>query len=357
LIRASGGMGGYMQRNVAIALVIFALAPAVCPAKEWALKMFTAVNHDFGHVARGAKAEFSFELQNLYEEDVHIADVRTSCGCTTPTITKPTLKTWEKGAIVATLNTKSFVGQRNSTLTVVIDKPFYAEVPITISGNIHSDVDFQPGVAALGDIELGTSGEQAITVTYRGAGHWQIADVRSANTSLEVELAEPVRQPGVVSYKMIVRLKPDAPAGILQDQLTLVTNDQRMPTVMLPVEGRVTPPLSINPSPLLLGNLAPGQVINKQFVVTGKQPFKLLGIAADADGVEAKLAADVTKKVHIVPIQFTAPQRTGEFRFQIAVETDLASAPEAVCEVRGTVRGDSPTAAVPARQGTRVTPR
>ena len=100
----------------------------------------------------GAKAEFAFELQNVYEEDIHIADVRTSCGCTTPTITKPTLKTWEKGSIVATLNTRSFVGQRNSTLTVVIDKPFYAEVPLTIAGYIHSDVDFQPGAAALGEV-------------------------------------------------------------------------------------------------------------------------------------------------------------------------------------------------------------
>ena len=67
--------------------------------------MFAATSHDFGHVARGAKAEFAFELQNVYEEDIHILDVRTSCGCTTPTITKPTLKTWEKGSIVATLNT------------------------------------------------------------------------------------------------------------------------------------------------------------------------------------------------------------------------------------------------------------
>src|SRR3954463_6698710 len=193
-----------MLRNVAIAIVVVALGPAAASAKEWAQKMFAASSHDFGHVARGAKAEFAFELQNIYEEDVHIADVRTSCGCTTPTITKPTLKTWEKGSIVATLNTRSFVGQRNSTLTVVIDKPFYAEVPITIAGYIHSDVDFQPGVAALGDIEQGTIGEQAVSVTYRGAGNWQIVDVRSVNTLLEVELGEPVRQPGVITYKMVV---------------------------------------------------------------------------------------------------------------------------------------------------------
>src|SRR4051812_4631094 len=244
-----------MLRNVAIAVCVVALAPGFSQAKEWAQKMFAVTSHDFGHVARGAKAEFAFELQNLYEEDIHILDVRTSCGCTTPTITKPTLKTWEKGSIVATLNTRSFVGQRNSTLTVVIDKPFYAEVPLTIAGNIHSDVDFTPGVAALGDVEQGTTGEQAVTVTYRGGSNWKITDVRSANTTLEVELADAVRQPGIISYKMVVRLKPDAPAGILQDQLTLVTNDPRMPAVVLPVEGRVIPPLSINPSPLLFGGL------------------------------------------------------------------------------------------------------
>src|SRR5205814_4693350 len=149
--------GESMFRTVSIAILALAFVPAAS-AKEWAQKMFQETSHDFGHVARGAKAEFAFELQNVYEEDVHIADVRTSCGCTTPTITKSTLKTWEKGTIVATLNTRSFVGQRNSTLTVIIDKPFYAEVQLTIAGTIHSDVDFQPGVAALGDIEQGTAG-------------------------------------------------------------------------------------------------------------------------------------------------------------------------------------------------------
>src|SRR5262245_28759201 len=290
-----------MLRSVSLAIIALALLPAAVSAKEWAQKMFQATNHDFGHVARGAKAEFAFELQNVYEEDIQIADVRTSCGCTTPTISKPTLKTWEKGTIVATLNTRSFVGQRNSTLTVIIDKPFYAEVQLTIAGYIHSDVDFQPGVAALGEIEQGTSGEQAISVTYRGGGNWQIADVRSANTHLEVELGDPIRQPGLVSYKMIVRVKADAPAGILQDQLTLVTNDQRMPTVVLPVEGRVTPPLAVNPSPLLFGTLTAGQSATKQLVVTGKQPFRVLSITCDSEALQCKTNPEVAKKVHLVP--------------------------------------------------------
>jgi hypothetical protein len=338
-----------MLRTLAIAIALLTLIAPAASAKEWAQKMFQDVTHDFGHVARGAKAEFSFELQNQYEEDVHIADVRTSCGCTTPTITRPTLKTWEKGAIVATLNTRSFVGQRNSTLTVVIDKPYYAEVHLTIAGYIHSDVDFQPGVAALGDVEQGGTAEQEIAVTYRGRGNWQIADVRSANSHLEVELGEPVRQPGLVSYKMLIRLKPDAPAGTLQDQLTLVTNDQRMPTVVLPVEGRVTPPLMVSPSPLLFGTLAPGQTATKQLVISGKQPFRVLSISAESEGLQFKTAPDVTKKVHLIPVTVTAPESPGEFHYTIAIETDLAAGGKATCLARVAVRGDLPTAATSAR--------
>ena len=75
-------------------------------AQEWATKMFKTKSHDFGSVARGAEAEFSFEFENLYEEDLHVASVRSSCGCTTPTIAKRDLKTFEKSQIVAKYNTR-----------------------------------------------------------------------------------------------------------------------------------------------------------------------------------------------------------------------------------------------------------
>jgi hypothetical protein len=148
---------------------------------------------------------------------------------------------------------------------------------------------------------------------------------------------------------MLVRLKSDAPAGVFQDQLTLVTNDQRMPTVVLPVEGRIVPPLAVNPSPLLFGSLAPGQSATKQLVITGKQPFKIVSMAADSEGLQFKTAPDVSKKVHLVPATVTAPEKAGEFHFTITIETDLANAAKTTCLARGTVRGDSPTAATRSR--------
>src|SRR5262245_10828194 len=89
--RGGGRWGECMLRNVVIAYSFLLAFATLAGAKEWAQKMFPTTSHDFGHVARGSKAEFAFEIQNLYEEDVHIADVKTSCGCTTPTVTKATL--------------------------------------------------------------------------------------------------------------------------------------------------------------------------------------------------------------------------------------------------------------------------
>ena len=67
-------------------------------AQQWAYKMFgETTSHDFGTVARAAKSDYVFEMQNIYKETIHISGVRASCGCATPRIVKPTLETWEKG--------------------------------------------------------------------------------------------------------------------------------------------------------------------------------------------------------------------------------------------------------------------
>ncbi len=98
--------------RVSIVTLMACFCASDVSAQESARKMFNALEHNFGAVARGAKAEYRFKITNLYEEDVHILSVESSCGCTTPEITKRTLKTFEKSEIVATYNTRAFLGAR-----------------------------------------------------------------------------------------------------------------------------------------------------------------------------------------------------------------------------------------------------
>ena len=100
---------------------------------------------------------------------------------------------------------------------------------------------------------------------------------------------EPMRLANQTVYKMKVRLREDMPAGTIDDHLTIVTSDQRLPTMSLPVEGRVVPPLSVSPSPLFVGTLQPGQTATKQLVITGKEPFKVAVAAQDDEALQARL--------------------------------------------------------------------
>jgi len=292
---------------------------------EWARKMFKVSEHDFGTVARASKSEFVFEFENSYEETVHVAGVRTSCGCTTATIVKDTLKTWEKGGILAVFNTQSFLGHRSATITVTIDRPFYAEVQLNVQGYIRSDVVFSPGLVDFGAVDQGGQAKRKVMVNYAGRSDWQVTDVRSANSNFEVELNEVSRTPGKVAYEMFVYLKPGAPEGFFQDQLVLVSNDARSGNVPIVVEGRVVPAITVSPGSLLLGVLQPGQSVTKQLIVKGKQPFKIMGVKCPDERLEFKVP-ESEKNLQVIPITFTAGEAAEKLTTSIEIETTLGMA-------------------------------
>ncbi len=123
--------------------------------QTWADKMFEGKSHDFRIVGRGTKTEHHFDFTNLYEEDVHVQAVRTSCGCTTPSLTQDTLKTHETASVIATFNTNTFIGQKSATITVVFDRPTYAEVQLKVSGFIRTDITFDPPEVSYGELASG----------------------------------------------------------------------------------------------------------------------------------------------------------------------------------------------------------
>jgi hypothetical protein len=323
-------------RVVAVGAVLV-LGVAPLSAQEWAKKMFTTTQHNFGSVARGAKTEFRFALKNLYLEDIHISGVRTSCGCTTPWATKATLKTYETSEIVAHFNTDRFNGQRGATLTVTIDRPMPAEVQLRVDGYIRTDVVVDPGSIEFGSIDQGQAVEKKVNVNYAGRNDWKIVEVKSGNPFVSAKVAEKVRRAGQVSYGLTVSVAAGAPAGYLQDQLILVTNDRNYKQVPVALEGRIVPELMANPSLVALGRLQPGQAARKQIVVQGKQPFRITNVECDNDNFQFDLTAadkERVKAVHLIPILFVAGNQPGKITGTIRIETDLHGA--AATEVRAT---------------------
>lgn len=311
----------------AVAIAIASTATS-CFAEPWATKLFSETKHDFGTVARGSDTSYKFAAKNIYKQDIELLSVKSSCGCTTPTIEKKVLKTGEVGYVTATFNTRTFTGIHGATLTVEVrwnDNGHWltGEAQLRVDGNIRGDVVFTPGAVKFDSVDQGTKAEQKLEVKYAGRSNWKIVDVRGASDAIEVELTPTQRYSGRVAYDVLVRLKDTASAGYFNDQLVLVTNDEDNPRIPIYVGGRIVPQISVSPESLLLGEVAQGQQISKKIIVVGKKPFKIVSFQCnDEDSFQFK-TDNQSKERHIVDITFNPKKNAGSVKEAIHISTDL----------------------------------
>ena len=312
-----------MLRTLTFSLVFASWFVLPASAQEWAEKMFNKVEHDFGTVARGADTVYKFEVTNLYKQTMKITRVRSSCGCTSPTVENGTIKTYEKAYIVAKFNTRTFTGRHGATLTISFAPPYSAEVQVRVHGNIRRDVVFSPGAIAFSNVDEGEIREQAVTVSYAGRANWSIVDVTNDNDHFEVELSEISRSTGKASYRLLVRLKDDVPTGYFKDQLTVVTNDQRAESQRIPlyVEGRIVPEISVTPKKLVLGDVVAGESITRKIVVRGKKPFRIVEVNCGDDCFSFK-TKDQSNVLHLVEITYVPRANSGEVMVPVQITTD-----------------------------------
>lgn len=290
--------------------------------QDWARKMFEETKHEFGVVAKDSKTTFDFVFVNKYVEDVHVASVRASCGCTTPIIVNRDVKTWEKGVIRAQFNTDRFTGQRGATITVTFDRPFFAEVQLRVDGYIRSDLVFNPGQVEFATVDQGLPATKEIEVVSFGKANWKIQDVRSVSEFLSVQILDEKRQSGKVTYRLGVNLKENAPAGYLQNQLTIVTNDPALTNVPIVVSGRVQPSLTVSPQSLHLGDLQPGEVSTKNLVVKSKAPIRIAEIICDNEHCTFAFDPQKQAQLHVIPVTLTGTAAAGKVLERVVVRAE-----------------------------------
>jgi len=316
-----------IEMNAITRPILFALFVSACTgtatADPWAEQMVESKKIDFGVIATGSEAKKFVEITNVHNEIVHIASVSTTCGCSAATAGKQTLQPGEKTSIEVKMNTQKFQRRKDSNLIVKFDSPRYTEVRIPITAYIRTDVVFKPGYIGFGDVEVGNEGKAVIVIEYAGRPDWDIKDIKIANKNLKGVLSAPERNGGLLKHTLTMTLSKDAKPGRLRDVVTIVTNDVKNPYVPLMVEGVVVPDFSVTPATVAVRPMAPGQTARVQVVVKGKKPFQIKTV--DCAGMEDCFKATLVpreQKVHVVPIEFNAPDRPGRFDEELVVQID-----------------------------------
>ena len=317
-----------MRNKLLLILVILGLQlPLVSSvfAQQWAESMFEERRHPFGNVAIGVEAVHRFKFKNPYPEDVHIASVTSSCGCTTPFWPKSAIKFGETGEVIAKLNTDGrFKEDKSATLTVVFDRPYRAEVQLQVTSYISPDVVIKPGVADFGLVGEGKEVTKKLTLQHVGRPDWKLTGIERTSQHIHVKADKVEAGKGLVVYNIVVTMRDTMPSGYVHDMVRFITNDPNpnASAVMLPVHGYVATPLVAKPSPFVIGFVQPGETVKKNLVLRSESPFRITKITSKDQRFQFSVS-DLEHKVHVLPIEFTADASLGALSEPIIIQTTL----------------------------------
>jgi hypothetical protein len=177
----------------------------------------------------------------------------------------------------------------------------------------------------------GGAARQRVVVRYAGRPDWQIQSVESANPSITGQVTEVSRTGGAVTYDLTVSLADDAKAGYMREELNLVTNDPnpRAQRIPVPVEVSVLAPVTVHPSPLIMGTAAAGPLatpVMKSLVVRSQSSFSITRVESS----DPHFRCDVPTTAAVIqrlPVNFLGAQTPGKVSTRLRIFTTAAKEP------------------------------
>jgi hypothetical protein len=326
------------MKNGLIALILMAAfssaALAQPPAAEsrWAEKMFKdgILVHDFGTVPHGASLYHRFTITNIYAVQMEITGCVPSCGCVTATPTKRVLLPREVSYVDVQMDGRKFTGPKTVTIKVTVGPDFISTAELRVTATSRPDIVFNPGQVKFDTVARGQTPTANVDVEYAGTLEWKVNETTTSKEApFEASVKEIYRKPGQVGYKVKVTLKPDAAPGPFKEFVYLKTNDPNAAMVPMLVEGNVQSPLTVSPASLALGTVKTGEALTRRVVVRGNKPFRVTSIEGAAEvtlGTEPNTTPNLVQTVTFQVL----PTKSGPFKHEIKVKTDLEDTPVVV---------------------------
>ena len=316
---------------VAVGVLLGLVASTEAAPQNWPDTLFAEKSFDFGAVPRGGVVRHPFVLTNRLNVPVSITNLRVSCGCTSGTSSASLIQPGQTAVVEAQMDTRNFVGRKSTTLFVaVMAGNQQTEIGLGVSSLILSDVVLNPGALDFGLVGRGQTPQQVLTIDRIGKPDWRIIKLVSASKALSASLAETKRAGGEVGYQLTVALRPDAPAGVVRDEIRLMTNDSETASIPVQINGAVKGDLAATPSLVTIGALATSSpAVQSKVIVRASKPFAITRIDGQGDGFTLT-AADTTKKpLHVVNLTYDPKAGTsrGDLQKTFRIVTDLAGEP------------------------------
>ncbi|MBL8891176.1 MAG: DUF1573 domain-containing protein [Planctomycetaceae bacterium] len=266
------------------------------PAQSWAQSLFSETSHNFGTVARAAKAEHTFSFTNNSEQPIEILSVTASCTCTKPEVPTKLIQPGAEGQVVAKYQTKLFSGQRGATLNVSLKKGnSYGTAILRVDGYIRQDVVVHPESVELPRVLAAEGATNKVKILYAGRSDWKITDVKCEQPGMQFKLTETLRQNGRVEYELETTVPKGHSLGLVQDIITLYTNDKNLTSFPVGLSANIVQPIRF--AEVLELKVSEGATAIEKLLLASSSDFQIIDFECESCPVQVKLDGE-TRKVH-----------------------------------------------------------
>ncbi|HVO49812.1 MAG TPA: DUF1573 domain-containing protein [Thermoanaerobaculia bacterium] len=299
---------------------------------------------DVGQVAKGEPIKHVFILKNTGNADLHITDVKPSCGCTVPEFDK-VIKPGGEGKVTLTVDTKNFSGPISKTALLITDDPTVPQKTLFLSAVVKPFVDALPyGFFRITALSGEASSAEVVLVS--DEPDFKPTKAEAPNSFLRVRLApvpekELLKDHGPNQWKVTVTTAPDAPEGLLGGTVKVATGVKKQPEIELQITGFIKPTVSVTPLSINFGNFDPKGDPQKRNVMlvnnnAAVENFSVMKAETSVPGISAEVVPVDKSRVQVV---LTVDQKIkkGVFEGDLTIRTSDKAKAEVKVPIKGVI--------------------
>ena len=268
---------------------------------------FDEPHYEFTVQGADEKVERVFRFVNVGGQPLEVSVSAKSCGCLTTAPSGEPVPPGGAAEVKVELHVRG-MGQVQETVTLKTNDPLRARMPLTLRGQVPVPVDIRPPRLII-RAEKGAAVEDTVRVfaplrlqVLEGA-----TDVPFVRV---VEIGErQEHKRGQMLWPVMLRMEATAPVGPFAGTLTLTTDDEKLPTLKVPIDGLVRGDLEVEGGSVFFGFVKPGGKAQQELVIRSGHDRKFQVQSASCEDSRVRVGK---------------PQRVGEGAWKVPVALDTS---------------------------------
>ena len=250
---------------------------------------FNTLLIDVGEISNDASsAEYRYPVINTGNQPLTIDSVTTDCTCLSHSKPEEPIPPGGTGEIVLSFKVKPQGGPFEREAVVQTNDATTPVIKLTAAGNTSDRLAFNPTMIGLGDLNSGQPSpiKQYILLDSHRDAPWSVESVTWSGTGLELLSTRVLQRkdqsgkhvPGDVQVfgnvktrvvEVTLQTLPDG-EGSIEGSIDIFTTIAGAEHVNIPVSGRYVEPVQVFPGVLYLGEMQPGQHVDKKLIIASR---------------------------------------------------------------------------------------